>query len=262
MNGLTNILTTGLLAATMIGIGTAGTAIAASEETKVAEQHNYVLVHEINTTDVYKINGDICTYEDWIAYLDWIQGLQDGDNEGEVIVPDDPVDPEPDELAEEDPTVTFADSEGYDEAIMTAGSTFTWLAIYNAGTAIETINGCNSFLMGMDSEGYPIIMSPNIRDDYRALSCICRQPDLDYNDYVVDCTSRAAPGVYNDQGAWSSRTDGYTALGAYVLHNARVEIVNRTSKIYKGAHSLYQIVISYDWAYTYEEYQRLMSYAY
>lgn len=266
MNGLTNILTTGLLAATMIGIGTAGTAIAATEETKIAEQHNYVLVHEINTTDIYKINGEPCTYEEWIAYLDWIQGLQDG--EGEIIIdPDQPVDPDPEDppVTPTDPDVdpdediqpmdrvTFAGSEDYEVMITTEGIEIEWLAVYNNSSSLSS-SDYNSYLTGANSEGESILGTS--LDDYLNLSCFCRVHNgWDYINCMVRCHNRTSPGDYNGNGPWSSYYDGATGIGLYILHNARVEIVNPTDIRY--AMPVCQIIISYDCAYTVDEFMSI-----
>lgn len=253
MNALTNIVTTGLLAATMLGIGTAGTAIAASEEEKqqkVVEQYNYQLVHEINTEDIYRINGEPCTYEEWIEYMNWIQSLPDG--EAVIVIdPDEPTDPtvEP----EQDTQIkglTHASTENCLELMLTEGTEFEWLYVYNLSNHVkETGNGCNSQVILCDKTGRPLPGIPFTSEDCLNLSCIYRDPaeaEPDYTKYMVDCEGRTAPGNFNGLGSWSGDITGAAEVGAYVLHNARIEIVNPSTK--NLTKQIYQVIISYDWA--------------
>lgn len=254
MKSLANILTTGLLAATMLGIGTAGVANAASEEQqaqqKIAEQYNYEIVHEINTTDIYKINGEPCTYEEWIEYLNWIQNLPDG--EIEIVIPGDdeegPV-PQP-ETNTKIKGLTHASSENCMELMLTEGTEFEWLYVYNMSNTVKEIgDGCNSQVILCDKTGNPLPGIPFISEDCLNLSCIYRDPEVespDYTQYIVDCSGRSVPGNFNGLGSWSGDITGAAEVGAYVLKNARIEIVNPLTKTWNK--QMYQIIISYEWA--------------
>ena len=192
MNAITNIVTTGLLAATMLGVGTAGTAVAASEEQaqQKLDQHNYQIVHEINTEDIYRINGEPCTYEEWIAYLEWIQSLPDS----EVIV----IDPEPTQDVQpqiEASKILYADSDEFAQTVTTEGTEIPYLAVYNGGSKMAEILRLENipYVVGSRSNNFPELTKLNL--DFR-------------------CINRSTSTPFEFDGA-----------GVYILTNVRIEEV-------------------------------------
>lgn len=238
---------TAALAATIVS--SSRTAMAA--ENKVGEQYNYNVYHEINTTDIYVINGEEVPYEEWLRFFEELQELQDY----EPTIHVEPVDPEPTEPDPEEPEdppaqeepqeqqslhiagITYGTRDNYLEYMLAPGTTFDLLAIYNCEYDTDRYR-YGSMVMSSDNRGNVI------EDDYLNLTCVWRVDAGDYEDYMVDCVDRTTPGGCNGIGEWC-----VVQKGLIFLHNARIEIINPSTNEYEG-HQLTQIVISYQRAYT------------
>lgn len=240
--------------------------MAAETESKIGEQHNYTVYHEINTEDVYVINGEIVTYEDWIRFFEEMEALSDANYQ--IHIDPDPVTPEPDptteptEPTEPEPVVEPIDPEepasdiiaglidatsaGYIDLMTTVGSEFEYLKVYNGIMSLFD-RRYDSCVISVDSVGDPCVNSELVEDDNFILSCVCRSEGINYESYIVDCVDRTAPGDYNGQCGWTNMITNNQKI--YYLSNARVEVVNN----YTTAGYI-QIVISYDHAYTALEY--------
>lgn len=132
--------------------------------------------------------------------------------------------------------ILFADNDDYYNKITTKGEKIEYLAVYNCSN--NTSGGCyNSYVLGALTNGH------FIADDYLNLSCVKRDKNTKYSDYIVNCTNRTSPGSYYNTD-WEN-----TEMGTYILTNVEIHYVNPCLTWY-GNHQLTQIVLSYEDAYS------------
>lgn len=245
----------GLLATAAV---TTGTTLAT---TKIAESHQYNIVHEITTTDVYTINGVEVDQDFWDEYLAQLNG---GVVPDVYVEPVDPVEePETVELPAFNPGVeetssvfvpmsdkiVYCDQSNYPLLMLLAGNEFEYLAVYNCGTVV---GNHDSTVLGCTSTGKSLANSQDVKEDYFVLSCFSRDMSQDFNSYLVDSLDRTTPGIFNGISTWGEQPEGI-----YFLKNVRIECIGQSSELFKDAKYLYQIVLSYEVAYTLEEFQAL-----
>ena len=211
---------------------------------QVVEQYNYNNIHEITTNDVYYINGEEVSEDEFNDFknnnsLDSNSVVGNTNNQSLYDYSG----------------ITYIDSfdtwYDYINPLKTEGTTYEYLAVKNCSN--NTAGGCyDSYVLCVDSkDAIPELTSlvdTRQQNVYYNLSCFPRSMNVKYEDYVRDLTNRTSPGMFNNGSDWEDHD-----MGTYFLKNAKVEIVHKSKMCTYGGWPLTQIIISYDYAYSISE---------
>jgi len=137
--------------------------------------------------------------------------------------------------------ITFATK----NELLTENKHFDYLAIWNCSTDKSTTY---SYVLpaGYEYDNDRKITWYGFQADwYINLSCFNKKTGEDLSQYIVDCTTREAPGRFKTNKSWK-----YTDTGLYILKNATIKYVHLSELCTYGSSGLYQTIIEYEDVFT------------